>query len=292
MAGGCLLSPAKFSDALIRAFIERPTDLIERHPLGGLAMSAEVRRLAASDVATVAPIIGVAKGAAPAQVVAIGAGLAQAGELCSRFRVEVQRRIEQEVAAAGLSDLSAAFAVYKISPATSPVTIPAAEVTQGSPIGDGEGVSGAVGSGAPFGMPAPTTEEVSATARAQGPFGTSEAAMPFFAGRGGLGGGSPPTSDVLRLRLGEFSFTQTALPFFNADTDTGRDGEDSGTGGRPHGNGFFGPGGAPGFGPGNGLASSSSSLAASSTSQGPSTVFAGGGGGVTDTSRSVVSPTH
>jgi len=302
--GGCLLSPAKFSDALIRAFVERPTDLLERHPHGGVAMSAEVRRLAASDVATVAGIISDAKGASPAQVVAIGAGLAQASELCSRFRVEVQHFIEKGVAAAGQSDLAAAFAVYKISPGrTTP--LPEAEFAGRPTIGNSVAARGAAAPSPGFsGGGIPATEKKIATVPGDidiGPFATSQTALPFFAGRGGVGGGAPPESAyALRIQLGEISFSQTALPWFGLDqTGTvpqngGGDGGGNG-GGKPdhgprgpHAFGAFGgpPGSADGgFTPGLGLAGTPSI-------ERRSTMFGGGGGGVTDTTQNVVSPSR
>ena len=110
LAEGCLPSSARLSEAAVKTFKDQPADLVARHAAGGPPMSAELRRLAGSDVSTVPSIIALARGASTAQIVAIGAGLANAAHTCSRTRPDLERRIKQEVADAGILELSIAFA--------------------------------------------------------------------------------------------------------------------------------------------------------------------------------------
>ena len=84
LADGCLSSSARLSEDAVKTFKDQPADLVARHAAGGPPMSAEVRRLAGSDVSTVSSIIALARGASTAQIVAIGAGLANAAHTCSR----------------------------------------------------------------------------------------------------------------------------------------------------------------------------------------------------------------
>lgn len=110
LADGCLSSSARLSEDAVKIFKDQPADLVARHAAGGPPMSAEVRRLAGSDVSTVSSIIALARGASTAQIVAIGAGLANAAHNCSRTRPDIEHRIKQEVTDAGILELSVAFA--------------------------------------------------------------------------------------------------------------------------------------------------------------------------------------
>jgi hypothetical protein len=108
-SGGCLLRPAKLSDDVVKAFKDQPAGLFVRHSADGPPLSAEVRRLAGSDVSTVSAIITLARGATTAQIVAIGVGLARAAHTCSRTRPDIEQMIKQAVAASGIGELKVAF---------------------------------------------------------------------------------------------------------------------------------------------------------------------------------------
>ena len=109
-AEGCLLAPAKLSDATIQAFKDNPKELLDRFPGGGPAMSADVMRRAGSDVAVLPQIVQLAREGRTAHRVAIGIGLARAASACSRTHPELEQTIKRAVAEAGLSELSTAFA--------------------------------------------------------------------------------------------------------------------------------------------------------------------------------------
>jgi hypothetical protein len=109
-AQSCLISPAKLPDGVIEAFKNRPAELLERHPMGGPVMSVEIMRRAGSDISTLPAVIQLAKDGTAAQRVAIGIGLARAAAVCSRTQPEVEQMIKQAVTAAGITELTAAFA--------------------------------------------------------------------------------------------------------------------------------------------------------------------------------------
>ncbi len=106
----CMVTPAKLSDAAISTFNNKPSALMERHPSGGPAMSAEVRRLTASDVGTATKLIDLAKNAKPEHIVALGIGLAQAAAICTKTKPELAKTIKKLVAESGTPALAAAFA--------------------------------------------------------------------------------------------------------------------------------------------------------------------------------------
>lgn len=110
IAEGCLLAPAKLSDATIQAFRDNPKDLLERFPAGGPTMSADVMRRAGSDVAVLPQIFQIAREGNTAHRVAIGIGLARTASACSRTHPGLEQAIKRAVADAGLSELSTAFA--------------------------------------------------------------------------------------------------------------------------------------------------------------------------------------
>jgi len=109
--GGCLLAPAKLTDDVIKSFKDRPAELLALYPDAGPALSQYVRRMAGSDVSTVPLLIGLAKDANPAHVVAIGIGLARAAAVCTRTQPELEKAIKDQVAQSGLQSLISAFAV-------------------------------------------------------------------------------------------------------------------------------------------------------------------------------------
>src|SRR5262245_18587180 len=58
---GCLLSPAKLSDAVVKGFLDNPSELLTVYPNGGPVMSRQVRRLTGSNFATIPLLIELAK---------------------------------------------------------------------------------------------------------------------------------------------------------------------------------------------------------------------------------------
>jgi hypothetical protein len=106
----CMVEPAKLSDAAISTFNNNPSALKEHHPSGGPAMSAEVRRLTASDIGTAPKLIDLAKNAKPEHIVALGIGLAQAAAICTKTKPELAKTIKKLVAESGIPSLVAAFA--------------------------------------------------------------------------------------------------------------------------------------------------------------------------------------
>jgi hypothetical protein len=109
-AEGCLLHPARLSDASVVTFKARPGSLLDDNPKGGVIMSAAVRRLAGTDVATVPDLVSLAKSANIPQVVALGAGLAGAVNVCRHKRPDLAEKITEEIKRAQNTSLFAAFA--------------------------------------------------------------------------------------------------------------------------------------------------------------------------------------
>jgi hypothetical protein len=109
-ADGCLLHPAKLADSAVDGFKGRPQALLDDHPEGGVVMTAAVRRLAGSDVATVSQLVSLANGASVPQVVALGAGLAGAANVCRQKRPDLSQMISDEVKRANVPALFVAFA--------------------------------------------------------------------------------------------------------------------------------------------------------------------------------------
>jgi hypothetical protein len=107
----CLLSPAKLSDDLVKAFQDKPSELLSAYPNGGPMMSRQVRRLAGSNLAMVPLLIELAKRADLVQVVAIGVGLAEAAAICKLTDTKLAEQIADQVNKAGLPALASAFAV-------------------------------------------------------------------------------------------------------------------------------------------------------------------------------------
>jgi hypothetical protein len=109
-AEGCLLHPAKLPDTAVAGFKARPGGLLDDYPNGGVVMSSAVRRLAGSEVATVPELVGLAKNAGVAQIVALGAGLAGAVNVCRNKRPDLAAKITDEIKQAQNAALFAAFA--------------------------------------------------------------------------------------------------------------------------------------------------------------------------------------
>jgi hypothetical protein len=110
-ATACLLSPAKLSDSVVKAFLEKPSELLSAYPNGGPVMSRQIRRLAGSDLATIPQLIELAKRADLVQVVAIGVGLAEAAAICKLTDARLAEEIADQVSKAGIPALTSAFAV-------------------------------------------------------------------------------------------------------------------------------------------------------------------------------------
>lgn len=146
-AAGCLLAPAKISDATIAAFKQRPGELLERFPAGGPTMSAEIMRNAGSEIEVLPEIIGIARQGTTAHRVAIGIGLARAATVCTRTNPDIEQRIKQAVSDAALSELSTAFAAG-MSATEQSATFAASSASDGSAFAGGPLVSAGGGSDA------------------------------------------------------------------------------------------------------------------------------------------------
>jgi hypothetical protein len=122
----CLLSPAKLSDNVVKAFLDNSSELLTVYPNGGPVMSRQVRRLAGSNFATLPLLIELAKRADLVQVVAIGVGLAEAATICKLTDPGLAEEIASQVNRAGIATLASAFAAggtsYEVVEAGSPAT--------------------------------------------------------------------------------------------------------------------------------------------------------------------------
>lgn len=108
-ASACLLPPA-FSATAPVAFAQDPSALLSRHPLGGVAMTREVRAIVGSDITTLGAMMELARDASPAQRGAIGAGLAQAAQAClAADALEAAEQIQLAIALSGLEEVIVAF---------------------------------------------------------------------------------------------------------------------------------------------------------------------------------------
>jgi hypothetical protein len=121
---GCLNDAAKLNQSEIDAFLSNPSELLERYPAGGPAMSARVQRLAASDMSTVHALIALAENAKPIHVVSLSMGLGRAAAHCAAKRPDIAQAIKQLVASKGPPGLRALF--------SSEATV--SELALGSPI--------------------------------------------------------------------------------------------------------------------------------------------------------------
>lgn len=105
----CLRLPAKLSDQAIKDFLVNPEALLAKHPVGGLPMTTEVRGLVASDISTLAVVVGLGPKANAPQKASIGAGTAQAAQACLRDRPDLAQRIQAFLGQAGDRDILTAF---------------------------------------------------------------------------------------------------------------------------------------------------------------------------------------
>lgn len=109
LADGCMMTPVKLPGEAVDSFKQAPRQLLSRNPTGGPALSSEVRRLAASDIETVAPIIDLSKGATPEHIVGLAIGLAQAAAICAKNNPRLADEIKKLVTDSGIKALSAAY---------------------------------------------------------------------------------------------------------------------------------------------------------------------------------------
>lgn len=108
-ADACVPAPAKLPAPALGSFHENPSRLLDRNSSGGPALSAEVRRLATSDLSTVSKLIALAKDAKPEHVVALGIGLAHAAATCTENNSQLAETIKKLVAESGNVALTASF---------------------------------------------------------------------------------------------------------------------------------------------------------------------------------------
>ncbi|MEF2072035.1 hypothetical protein [Consotaella aegiceratis] len=144
----CLSGPGRLSEEAVAQFLGNPQGLLDRHPESGLALSNEVRTLAASDIGTVDPLIGLASTASSAVKSAVGSGLSRAALVCVEDHPELANLIQQRVAALGDGELVTAFLSGTDEVQTAAVTAPAAPAaigpTAGGTLG---GATGGIGGG-------------------------------------------------------------------------------------------------------------------------------------------------
>jgi hypothetical protein len=93
----------------VSAFLSNPAQMLQ-DPDGGARMIGQIRDLAASDPATLDPIIGLLANANKGQKTAIGSGLAQAARICVRTDQLYAGRIQDAVAQTKDQDVILAYA--------------------------------------------------------------------------------------------------------------------------------------------------------------------------------------
>lgn len=141
----CFLAPAKMSEAEIGAFLANPAALLSRNPLGGLAMSSDVRALGGSSALAIEAIVSLVATANPQQRSAIGAGLARAAAACARTNPEYAAAIQEKVAAIEAPDVIAGF--LSASNEVQTAALGATSTVGGGAVGGTGGGGGAAGIG-------------------------------------------------------------------------------------------------------------------------------------------------
>ena len=134
----CFTGPAKLSDAEVQAFLANPSSLLSEFASGGLPLSTRIRSLAGSNAGTLDPIVGLVNSATPAQVSAIGSGLARAARACETVNPEYAATIQDKVASLDNDALETAFNAASQDVQTAAV---------GGATGAGGGSVGAIGGG-------------------------------------------------------------------------------------------------------------------------------------------------
>jgi hypothetical protein len=93
----------------IQQFLADPAALLAQYPDGGAKLIAQVRELAASDPATLKPLLQLLKSANADQASAIGTGLGQAAMIAVKTDQAYANRIQEEVIAAQNNSALVAF---------------------------------------------------------------------------------------------------------------------------------------------------------------------------------------
>jgi hypothetical protein len=101
-ADAAVYSPRQaLATPVIQQFLSDPASLLGRYPSGGPAMATTVRDLAASDPATLKPIVDLLETATADQATAIGTGLGQVATLAVKTDQAYANQIQEAIVSAG-----------------------------------------------------------------------------------------------------------------------------------------------------------------------------------------------
>lgn len=95
--------------AIVQQFLANPASLLTQYPSGGAQMIAQVRDLAASDPATLKPLLALLKTANADQASAIGTGLGQVAVMAVKHDQAYATQIQEDVIAAQNNSTLVAF---------------------------------------------------------------------------------------------------------------------------------------------------------------------------------------
>jgi hypothetical protein len=185
LAGGGTKVPA----STVSEFQSNPGRLLTQFPGAGPALVKQVRDLLGTDKATLPSIIGLLKLASPEQQIAIADALAQVAKAYSKSDPAFANQIQQEVANAGIPEVSKAYAE-------------AAGDTGTASTGGGGGGAGGGQVGAP-----PTGGQNGGTFTNANPVNTT----PNTIAGGGLGGTSDITSTTSTTSVVNNTTTNTPV---------------------------------------------------------------------------------
>lgn len=148
-ANSCMRGAARVSDAAIKAFLSNPDGLLARHPVGGLPMVTEVRNIISTDTSTAEPMAKLSEKGNTGQKAAIGAGSAQAVQVCARERPDLATLLQTIFGQVSDKEFLAAFlsSVNSFESAAIGATGGAVGGALGGAIGGGGGGGGGSGSG-------------------------------------------------------------------------------------------------------------------------------------------------
>lgn len=171
--GGKIDLPDKLSAAKVDDFRSDPQSLLKHNPIGGLALSSEVKGLTITDPASaVDALLDAASSSNSMQAVAIGTGLGQAVKAMMGVDKACADEIARKITSVGLTDL---LSGYRMAQAD----------TQAFLTGADEGIGGGLG-GAVNGSSTASTGSSGATSRAGGSTSTSNSPETFnFSGSTG-----------------------------------------------------------------------------------------------------------
>lgn len=108
-AAPCVPPSALASSAEVTGVLDNPASLLDGSPEGGGKLASMVRRLATSDVASLAAIGKALSLANPEQAQSIGAGLGQAATMCRQKNPDVVAQIQETIVAADKRDALASY---------------------------------------------------------------------------------------------------------------------------------------------------------------------------------------